>query len=108
MVPSPVLCEGERTTVATGRPQDDEIEVSLLGPGYGESVVIHLGGQQWMIVDSCVDSDDLPAPLAYLHRLGVPLTSVVLLVATHWHDDHVKGFSECVRQCVNARIFMSG
>lgn len=33
-------------------PRLDEIEVSLLGPGYGESVVVHMGGGEWMVVDS--------------------------------------------------------
>lgn len=38
-------------------PESDQFELTLIGPGYGESVVVHLGRGLWMIVDSCVDSD---------------------------------------------------
>ena len=45
-------------------PERSEIEVSLFGPGYGESIVLHLGENLWLIVDSCLDplTRD-PAPL---------------------------------------------
>src|SRR5690348_10313352 len=84
----------------------DELEVSIFGPGYGESLVIHLGSDQWIIVDSCKNpSTGEIAPLAYLRRIGVdPATSVRVIVATHWHDDHVRGLSEVVRECQGARF----
>jgi len=31
----------------------DELEVSVFGPGYGESLAIHLGLGSWIIIDSC-------------------------------------------------------
>ncbi len=36
-------------------PEPDEIEVSLIGPGYGESVLVHLGDGEWVVADSCVE-----------------------------------------------------
>ena len=86
-------------------PETQEIEISLLGPGYGECAVIHIGGGQWVIVDSCLDTDSQPAALAYLRNLGIdPSESVCLVIATHWHDDHIRGMGELVRVCANARF----
>jgi len=36
--------------------KQDEIEVSVFGPGYGESILVHLGAGKWVIVDSCRDN----------------------------------------------------
>lgn len=87
-------------------PEISQIEVSLLGPGYGESVLIHLGNNKWIIIDSCIDSKTLqPAPLEYLKSIGVdPETAVVLIIATHWHDDHVRGISKVLSACSNAKF----
>ena len=45
-------------------PRDDEFELTLLGPGYGESIVMHVGDGAWVLVDSCGRTD---APV----RVGV-------------------------------------
>ena len=84
-------------------PDDDEIEVSLFGPGYGECVLIHIGNERWVIVDSCIDGAFQPAALAYLRSLGSnPSEAVCLIIATHWHDDHIRGMAELVEVCENA------
>ena len=75
----------------------------LLGPGYGESAVLHFGDGNWVIIDSCIDSDGSPRALGYLEGLGVnPSQSVRLIVATHWHDDHIRGISRMVEVCSDA------
>lgn len=90
-------------------PRADEIEITVMGPGYGESVVIHLGNGQWMIVDSCVDSfdpDKPSAPLKYLSRIGVKFEKAVkFIVVTHWDDDHVRGMADVVESCSSADFF---
>ena len=84
-------------------PRDDEFEVTLFGPGYGESVVLHVGDGTWVIVDSCLDADRQPSALAYLERIGLdPARSVHLIVATHWHDDHIRGVAKLVDICGEA------
>jgi len=90
-------------------PKDDQIEVTLLGPGYGESVLVHLGQGKWLIVDSCIDSrTSEPAALSYLKSIGIDFEqSVVLIVATHWHDDHVRGISKVLSSCTNAKFCTS-
>lgn len=59
-----------------------------------------------MIVDSCQDASGRPAALSYLEEIGVSPDKVSLIVATHWHDDHVRGLSEIVQTCTNA-VFCS-
>ena len=85
-------------------PKIDEVEITLFGPGFGESLVIHLGDGRWIIIDSCIDSETAePAALCYLARIGVdPASSVSHVIATHWHDDHVGGLSKVVEACANA------
>lgn len=92
------------------RPAMDQVELNLFGPGYGESVLMHLGANKWLIVDSCIEmSSGKPAALGYLDRLGVDAsTSVLYLVATHWHDDHVGGFAAQVERCKQARVYFTG
>ena len=89
-------------------PSGTEAEVSLFGPGRGEAIAVHLGHGQWMLVDSCLDDERQPAALAYLERIGVDTEQVVLVVATHWHDDHIGGLAEVVRVCPGADFVYSG
>ena len=91
------------TEEAVTPPAEDEAEVVLLGPGYGESVVLHTGHGAWVIVDSCLNSQGEPRALEYLESIGVdPLQGVDLIVATHWHDDHIRGMARLVEVCSKA------
>lgn len=87
-------------------PQANQIEISVFGPGYGESIVIHTGEGIWFVIDCCNDkSKGQPKPIQYLNSLGVNITEdVKLIVATHWHDDHVAGLSTMLEAC-NSAVF---
>jgi hypothetical protein len=89
------------------RPRDDEVEITVMGPGFGESILVHVGNGRWIIVDSCIDSSDptekQPAAARYLRAIGVDLQKQVeLVVATHWHDDHIRGLGALFDACKNA------
>lgn len=88
-------------------PANDVVEVTVLGPGRGECCVLHTGRGEWLVVDSCVMKDGSPAALAYLRTIGVPASAVRWIVATHWHDDHVRGLADLVEQCSNATVYQS-
>lgn len=91
------------------KPADAEIEISLFGPGTGECVVVHLGQNEWMIVDSCTATGKKePAALEYLKSLKVPFEQVKVVVVTHFHDDHIRGICEVVKVCADAEVFVSG
>jgi len=85
-------------------PDHDVIEVSIFGPGKGESVLVHLGHGKWIIVDSCVDlqADTIPV-VDYLRSLGVSIENDVLMIlGTHAHDDHIAGISRVLAECESA------
>ena len=84
-------------------PGPSDLEITLFGPGYGESIVLHVGGGVWVVVDSCVNANGSPQALRYLESIGIdPATAVDLIVATHWHDDHIRGIAELVKTCREA------
>lgn len=85
-------------------PEGDEFELTLFGPGYGESVVMHVGGGVWIVVDSCLDTDrSTPRALRYFEDIGLdPTRAVALIVVTHWHDDHIRGVARMVERCSSA------
>jgi glyoxylase-like metal-dependent hydrolase (beta-lactamase superfamily II) len=89
-------------------PKNDELEVTLIGPGYGEALVLHVGDGQWILVDSCiVPGTDESAALLYLSDIGVKPEAVVRVIASHWDDDHIRGMSSVVRACTSAEFVMS-
>ena len=90
-------------------PNINEIEFTLFGPGYGESAVVHIGNNQWIVIDSCRNnSNGTVAALSYFSRLGVnPAEAVKLIIATHWHDDHIKGMAELLTVCDTAKFCCS-
>lgn len=92
-------------------PANDSAEVTLIGTGggYGESIVIHLGNQEWAVVDSCINpATKKSLPLEYLKQLGVDVAKQVkLIICTHWHNDHILGISELLEASVNAKFVMA-
>ncbi len=84
----------------THPPRPDELEVSLFGPRYGECAIVHIGGGEWIVVDSFLTSTRVPVALQYFDDLGLnPAQAVRLIVATHWRDDHIKGLGKLVSRC---------
>jgi len=90
-------------------PKDDELELSLFGPGFGECCVLHLGDGEWFVVDSCLNGETRRSiALDYLEFLGVDVaTAVKMVVVTHWHDDHVRGIDQLAEHCVGAEFWCS-
>jgi len=90
-------------------PDSDELEISVIGPGRGECVIVHLGDNEWCIVDSCIArGSQNPVAIDYLRSLNNgALNGVRLIIATHWHDDHIRGISEVLRVCQGARFACS-
>lgn len=89
-------------------PGGNQVEVSLFGPGFGECTVVHVGGGKWIIVDSCINpKSNRPVALEYFDSIGVDSSAVLLIVATHWHDDHIRGLADLVKACPQARLCIS-
>lgn len=90
-----------------GLPASDEAEITVFGPGYGECIVVHLGDQQWLVVDSCRDAKGAPVARTYLDAIGVAPVDVKHIVVSHWHDDHTRGISDLADYYKDARIAVS-
>lgn len=90
-------------------PRTDELEISLIGRGRGECVVVHLGDNEWCVVDSCIPPGSRhSAAVQYLSEIGNgALDRVRLVVGTHWHDDHIRGLTSVLERAFNARFACS-
>src|SRR4051812_4423421 len=99
------------TSAISAPPAPDELEVSVFGPGVGEGILVHLGGGDWIVVDSCVDRTVMPgepAALGYLQSLRVdPAQAIRLVVVTHWHDDHIGGIGRVFEKASSAKLACS-
>lgn len=94
----------------TNKPKDTEVEITLIGTGggYGESIIIKLGIDCWIIVDSCINPfTNETLSLEYLNKIGVELSKVELIICTHWHNDHIKGLANVLSMCPNAEFCFS-
>ncbi len=88
-------------------PLPHEFEISIFGRGYGESILIHYGDGQWVLIDSLQEEDKQVSPLNYLCEIGVNVkTDIRLIVVTHWHDDHIVGISTVYEQANGALLSM--
>lgn len=84
-------------------PPHDVAEVCVFGPNYGECILVHFGDNKWLIIDSCVNESGRAEALQYLDDIGVNAeTCVSCVIASHWHDDHIRGISDIIAQCKNA------
>lgn len=85
------------------KPEIAEINLLGTGGGYGESLVIHLANNEWIVIDSCIDPNSKESlPLKFLKEKGIDLSNVQLILCTHWHDDHIRGISSLLKYCPNA------
>ncbi len=89
-------------------PGTNELEVALIGPGFGECALVHIGDGKWIVVDSCIDPESgQSAPLKYLQELGVKLASDILcIVISHFDDDHISGMPELLAEAKDASVVM--
>lgn len=82
-------------------PENDVIQISLFGGNaYGESILIHVYNDFWILVDSCINpSTKEPLTLEYLKKISPDFhKKIKIACATHWHDDHIKGLAEIIRK----------
>ena len=90
-------------------PEPDELELTVFGPGFGEAVLVHLGANKWIAIDSCISRmSGRCISLDYLDEIGVdPATDILAVIATHWHDDHVRGLSQLVEAAIQSTFYCS-
>ena len=89
-------------------PVEDQIQIIVFGPGFGESILLHLGNRNWFIIDSCLNDEESPAAISLLKNMGVNVANEVkLVVATHLHADHTGGLYQTIKECKSAKFAVS-
>src|SRR5439155_1341862 len=68
----------------------DRLYMFVVGPGFGESIVIRVPPANWLVIDSCKPGERAAA-LEILSQYRGECTCAVL---THRHQDHYPGFSQ--------------
>jgi beta-lactamase superfamily II metal-dependent hydrolase len=93
----------------TCAPAADELEISVFGAGFGEAIAVHVGDNVWTLIDSCVlSSAGVSAQREYLADIGSQGARVQAIVASHWDDDHVKGFAGLLATYTGADFILAG
>lgn len=85
------------------------VEIVVLGgdSGRGESIII-ISEEAILVVDSFIDKkSSLPAPISYLNSKGKDLNLVKYVIASHWHDDHIRGLDTVIDLCPNSQFVLS-
>jgi beta-lactamase superfamily II metal-dependent hydrolase len=87
---------------------DDSVHVVVLGKGVGESILVRLHDDDWVIIDSFRSPHDgRPVALEYLDQRGVvPGRDVSAVVLTHLHSDHSEGIDDLYLECSRATFSM--
>ena len=81
------------------KPSPDLFQIVLFGKGYGESILIHIGNNKYIVVDSFIDNmSGNPVTIDYLNEIGENPSSIIGIICTHWDDDHVKGISKIIEK----------
>jgi beta-lactamase superfamily II metal-dependent hydrolase len=91
-------------------PSINEVEINLFGGGngIGECIVIHLTGNNWIIIDSFINTASRNSiALDYLNEIGVDSSNIKYIIASHWHDDHVEGISTIYKHSPTTKFCLS-
>ena len=87
-------------------PDPSELEISIIGPGVGESVVAHVGDGYWIVVDTAAGRGNEPDAVRFLRSRGVEPDAVRIVVGTHHHEDHVRALAATADLCSQATVLL--
>lgn len=82
-------------------PKINELEICAFGPGYGESILLHIPNVGWGVIDSCeakINKKQFVLPLQYLLETfaGKKFPELAFVILTHPHEDHYKGMDKII------------
>lgn len=82
-------------------PKPDNLEITVFGPSYGESIVLYIPSIGWGVIDSCkfkLNEKNVNLPLDYLTGVLHPhYPQLAFVILTHPHEDHYKGLDEIIK-----------
>src|SRR4051794_3435856 len=86
----------------------NRLHVVVFGPGYGESIAVHIPDGGWLVCDSLRGRGRASNFVPALELLAQRQESVAALILTHPHDDHVAGFDRLVSRLARGPVGVVG
>jgi beta-lactamase superfamily II metal-dependent hydrolase len=87
----------------------NELHLVVFGPGYGESIAVHVPDGAWLVTDSLAGRGRWPSTFVpAVELLKERGEKAALLVLTHPHDDHAAGFDRLVTGYVDGPVGVVG
>ena len=72
----------------------DIFQIVLFGKGYGESILIHIGNDNYILIDSFKNPQtNAPIAIDYLLNVGLNENAIVGIICSHWDNDHIQGIA---------------
>lgn len=85
-------------------------EIVIFGKGYGESILLHLSGHKYILIDTFNNNETGNAIACdYLKSVGLSSNNIIGFVCTHWDNDHCRGLSKLIKsQCNKPDVYIPG
>jgi hypothetical protein len=82
----------------------NRLHIVVFGPGYGESVAVHVPDAGWLICDSLSGTGRSAGLVPAAELLRQRQEPAAMLLLTHPHDDHVAGFDRLVNRYASGPV----
>lgn len=86
----------------------NRLHVIVFGPGYGESIAVHVPDGGWLVCNSLSGTGRTAGLVPAVELLGQRQESAAILLLTHPHDDHVAGFDRLVSRFASGPVGVVG
>lgn len=78
--------------IPSEKPSSGVPQIVIMGTGYGECILVHLGNDKYVMIDSFLNPETKkPIAADYLDNIGLSIHNIIGIICTHWDDDHIKG-----------------
>lgn len=82
-------------------PKSEATQIIVFGKGYGESILINIGNNKYIVIDSFINPEtDNPIVLDYITSIGLDSSAIVGIICSHWDDDHIRGLSSIAESVI--------
>ena len=89
------------------KPKESELDFCVFGRGFGECIVLSIGGE-YIIIDSFKNPlTKRPIALDYLDAIDVKYDKIRDVVITHWHADHIAGIATILEATSNTKVVLT-
>ena len=89
-------------TNQTIKTNEEDLEIVIFGKGYGESILVHIFNNKYILLDSFIDPlSKKPIAIKYLEDNGLTVNNIVGIICTHWDTDHIRGIADIIEQSEN-------